>query len=35
MKTKVETANAPLPKTSPHSQAIVANGLFLPRAVSA
>ncbi len=25
MKTKIETANAPLPKASPHSQAIVAN----------
>ncbi|MDA0207972.1 MAG: Rid family detoxifying hydrolase [bacterium] len=26
MKLKIQTANAPLPKSSPHSQAIVANG---------
>lgn len=29
MKTKVETAKAPLPGSSPHSQAIVANGFVL------
>ena len=28
MKTNVETPEAPLPKTSPHSQAIIANGFL-------
>ena len=33
MKTKVETPNAPLPGTSPHSQAIIANNFVFTQGV--
>lgn len=33
MKKKIETANAPLPKGSPHSQAIIANGFVFTQGV--